>query len=123
MDKRQNLLLDGHKETGVSGRDRLRDDVPRGALVQWRVCRGFGEKGRYLPENPDHIGLRVEDEVEAAARRRRGFRAGDFLAKSWENLAPDSIRTAQKHLLSTEVILQHRDNFGKSTWRKPEGLA
>jgi hypothetical protein len=123
VDKRQNLFLDGHQKTGVRRRDRLRDDVPPEALVQWQVGRKFAEKARYLPENPDHIRLLVEDEVEAAARRRRGFRAGEFLAKSWENLASDSIRTGPNYLLSTEVILQRRDNFGKSTWREPEGLA
>jgi hypothetical protein len=59
------------------------------------------QKYPYLPENLDRIALLAEDEVvEAAARRRRRFRAGEVLADSRENLASDSIRKAQNYLLN-----------------------
>jgi hypothetical protein len=59
------------------------------------------QKRPYLPENPDGIACLVEDEVvEAAACQWAWSRAGGFLAESCENLASDSIRTAQNCLVS-----------------------
>jgi hypothetical protein len=62
--------------------------------------REVGEKGPYLPDNPDRIGLLAEDEVvEAAARRQPRLWAGEFPAQSGD-FASDSLRKVLNCLLN-----------------------
>src|SRR6516164_2167911 len=74
--------------------------------------------------NPGSYSLLVQDEaVEAAARGQPRLRPGEFLSESCENLASDSIQTAQIDLLSVANALQRRRNFAKSGWSAEAGGA